>query len=167
MKKVDGKLMSQEEIDLAYVRACAHGDLAQVVKYVDGYGAYMDAMDKANYARALVYALRSCNGEGSNGELIVKYLVNHGAVVNFKHGDKQTYNDSRPYFIYWAAENVEHVSDNLVEFLVKKGAWRVLDYKPTTKSYNYPSASELIKSRRPKLYAKLVKQNVIKDNTKR
>lgn len=164
MKNVDGKMMSQEEINLEFVLACNMGDLAKVVKYVDGYGADVESMDKSHYAKALVYALRSCDGEGSEGELIVKYLVNHGATVNFKHGDKQTHYDSRPYFIYWAADNPNQVSDDLVEFLIEKGAKRVLDYKPTTKSNNLKSASEIIKCSRPKLYAKLVKKNIIKDS---
>ena len=99
--------------------------------------------------------------------MLVKYLVNRGAEVNFKHGDKGSYNDSRPYFIYWAAENPNLVSDELVEFLIHKGAANVLDYKPTTKVSNFKSASEVIKSCRPKLYEKLVKDKVIKDINKR
>ena len=128
MKVINGKNVSQEEINLDFVVACNHGNLVKVVQYVEEYGADLNSYDKANYARALVYALRSCNGKGSEGEVLVKYLVNRGAEVNFKHGDKGSYNDSRPYFIYWAAENPNLVSDELVEFLIHKGAANVLDY---------------------------------------
>ena len=168
MKIVDGKKMKQDEIDIEFIRACTRGDLASVVKWVDGYGANVNSMDALNYARALIYALRGCDGARSEGELVIRYLVNHGAEINFKHGDKQTYNDSRPYFIYWvAACNSSQVSDDLVEFLIKKGASEVLEYVPTTKSQNYSSAKDIIKQRRPKLYEKLVKQKVVKDSSRR
>jgi hypothetical protein len=147
--------------------ACKRLDLNAVIKCTEEYGANLNAMDAANYARVLVYALRACEGKDSKGETIVKYLVNRGAEVNFKHGDKGVYNESRPYFIYWAAENTNFVSDDLVEFLVKKGGAAALDYVPTTKRQDFISAKDMIKNRRPELYKKLVKNKIVSEGNKR
>ena len=167
MIEIDGKKVSQQEVDLMLISACKSLDLDKVVKCVEEYRANLNAMDAANYARVLIYALRACEGKDSKGETIVKYLVNRGAEVNFKHGDKGVYNESRPYFIYWAAENTNFVSDDLVEFLVKKGGAATLDYVPTTKRQNFKSAKEIIKTRRPELYKKLVKNKVVSEGIKR
>lgn len=167
MIDINGKKYSQEDIDIMLIVACKNLDLKTVVRCVEEYKANLNAMDAANYARVLMYALRSCEGKDSTGEVIVKYLVNHGAEINFKHGDKGVYNDSKPYFIYWACENPNHVSDELVEFLIKKGGVTTLEYTPTTKSSNYISAKEMIKNRRPELYKKLVNNKTIVDRVKR
>ena len=167
MININGTNVSQQEVDLMLIRACKSLDLNTVIKCVEEYKANLNAMDAANYARVLVYALRACEGKDSKGETIVKYLVNHGAEVNFKHGDKGSYNESRPYFIYWAADNTNFVSDDLVEFLIKKGGAATLSYVPTTKRQNFKSAKEIIKTRRPELYKKLLKNKVVTDSVKR
>jgi hypothetical protein len=167
MIEIDGKKVSQQEVDLMLIVACKRLDLNAVIKCTEEYGANLNAMDAANYARVLVYALRACEGKDSKGETIVKYLVNHGAEVNFKHGDKGSYNESRPYFIYWAADNTNFVSDDLVEFLIKKGGASTLSYVPTTKRQNFKSAKEIIKTRRPEIYKKLLKNKVVTDSVKR
>ena len=168
MINIDGKKVSQQEVDLMLIVACKRADLNTVIKCVEEYGANVNAMDAANYARVLIYALRACdNGKGSKGETIVKYLVNRGAEINFKHGDKGSLTESRPYFIYWAAENTNFISDDLVEFLVRKGGAAALDYVPNSKTQNYKSAGEIIKTRRPELYKNLVKNKVITSGVKR
>ena len=167
MININGTNVSQQEVDLMLIRAIKSLDLNTVIKCVEEYKANLNAMDAANYARVLVYALRACEGKDSKGETIVKYLVNHGAEVNFKHGDKGSYNESRPYFIYWAADNTNFVSDDLVEFLIKKGGASTLSYVPTTKRQNFKSAKEIIKTRRPELYKKLLKNKVVTDSVKR
>ena len=165
---VNGKKLSQDDVNQLFIQACYDGNLARVVTAVQEFKANINCTDGANYARALVYALRACEGKGSEGEQVVKYLVNQGAEINFKHGLKGEYKDSRPYFIYYAAENTYGVSDDLVYFLIKNGAKDYLNYVPTTeKGSHIISALDKIKFGRPDLYKKLVKEKIVDDTNKR
>lgn len=168
MIEVNGKKLTQDDVNLLLVQACHDGDLNKVVRAVEEFGANVNATDKLGYARALVYALRSCGRPGDTGELIVKYLVNKGAEVDFKHGDKKSNMESRPYFIYWAANNPQHVSDDLVYFLIKNSNPKTLSYVPTTKvGSQYGSALDEIKSSRSSLYKKLIDEKIIVNKTTR
>lgn len=168
MIEVRGKKLSQDDVNQLFIQACYDGDLAKVVTAVQEFKANINCMDSLNYARALVYALRSCEGKDSEGEQVVKYLVNQGAEINFKHGAKGEYMDSRPYFIYHAAQNTLNVSDDLVYFLIQKGAKDYLNYVPTTsKGEHYVSALDKIKFHRPNLYKKLVKEKIVVETNKR
>lgn len=165
MKEVDGKRLSQREININFVKACNNCDLKNVVNYI-GHGADVNSTDPAGYSRALMYALYQCSTDDNTGELIVKYLVESGAEINFKHGDKGSLMTSRPYFIYHAVTNF-NCSDDLVYFLIKKGGTANLEYVPTTGEQKYNSAlTEIIKSR-PELYKKLLKEKIVsKKNTR-
>ena len=168
MIEIDGKKLSQEDVNSLLIQACHDGNLIKVVKCVEAYDANVNCTDSLGYAKALVYALRSCMGKDSEGELIVKYLVNRGAEINFKHGDKGSNMDSRAYFIYHAANDTMHVSDDLVYFLVKKGAVSTLDYVPITKRANANiSALEEIRHNRPSLYDRLLKERLISSKNRK
>lgn len=168
MIEVNGKKLTQDDVNLLLVQACHDGNLNNVVRAVEEFGANVNATDKLGYARAMLYALRSCGNPGDTGELIVKYLVNKGAEVDFKHGDKRSNMDSRPYFIYFAANNPLHVSDDLVYFLVKNSNPNNLTYVPTTKvGSQYGSALEEIQRHRPKLYKKLVEEKIVSNKNNR
>lgn len=169
MIEINGEKLTQEDVNILFVQACHDGDLIKVVRTVEEMGANLNATDKLGYARALVYALRSCGEPGDNGELIVKYLVNRGAEVDFKHGDKGSNMDSRPYFIYYAANNTFHISDDLVYFLIKKGHPETLTYTPLTKvgGSMYKSALDEIKSNRPNLYKRLISEKIISNKMSR
>lgn len=168
MIEVNGKKLSQDEVNLLLVQACNQGNLNNVVKAVEEWGANVNATDKLGYARALIYALRSCGNPGDTGELIVKYLVNKGAEVDFKHGDKGSNMESRPYYIYYAANNPLHISDDLVYFLIKNSNPKNLTYVPTTKiGSQHGSIVEEIKKYRPKLYEKLLQEKIITNKSSR
>jgi hypothetical protein len=156
------KKFTREEIDKNFLQACYQADLKNVVMYAEMYNANLNCYDPLHYARALIYALRGCSGVDSEGELIVKYLVNKGAEINFKHGDKWKNKDSQPYFIYHAVTSNANVSDDLVYFLLKKGALENIDYVPTTEVGKiYGSAREEIRKSRPNLYNRLIKEKLI------
>ena len=165
MKEVKGNKVYKEDADLMLVQGCHDGDLSKVVRAVELYEADVNAMDAAGYARALIYALRCCNGNDDVGETIVKYLINNGAEVNFKHGDKYSHEESRPYFVYWVAEN-RFASDDLVYFVITHSDKENLYYKPTSKAYRhmYEGTIDVIKKSRPKLYKKLLDKKVITPN---
>ena len=168
MINVNGEKLSKEDVDILFVQACHSGDLAKVVRAVEEFGANINATDKLGYARALMYALRACSTPGDDAELIIKYLVNKGAEVDFKHGDKGSNMDSRPYFIYFAICNDANVSDELVYFLVKKGDPKTLTYVPTTKiGSQHGSALDKMKTIRPNLYKKLVSEKIVSNKTNR
>ena len=159
MKLVDGKKMSQDEINIRYVQACNQCDLEKVVKYV-GLGADVNATDALRYTRALMYALNQCSKHDDTAELIVRYIVTNGAEINFKHGDKGSLMASRPYFIYHAVTNYQ-CSDELVYFLIQKGGTSNLDYVPTAGEQKYNSALDEIIKTRPELYKKLLKDKIV------
>ena len=159
MKIVDGKKMSQNEINMELVRACHDNDLSNVVNYV-GYGADVNATDSLGYCRAIMYALDNCSKDDNTAELIIKYLVQNGADINFRHGDKNTLMTSRPYFIQYVASN-PNCSDELVYILIKKGGTANLEYVPTNGEKKYISALDEIKAHRPLLYKKLLKEKLI------
>lgn len=168
MIEVNGKKLSQDDVNILLVQACHDANLNNVVKAVEEWGANVNATDALGYARAIMYALRSCGNPGDTGELIVKYLVNKGAEVDFKHGDKGSKMDSRPYFIYYAANNPLHVSDDLVYFLIKNSNPRNLTYVPTTKvGSQHASIADEIKRYRPNLYKKLLQERIISNKTSR
>ena len=76
-----------------------------------------------------MYALNQCSKHDDTADSIIKYLVQSGAEINFKHGDKRSLMTSRPYFIYHAVTNF-NCSDDLVYFLIRKGGTANLDYVP-------------------------------------
>ena len=119
MIEVDGKKLSQRDVDDMLIEACKTSNIAKIVRCVEDYGANVNSSDQAGYSKVLIYALKACHKKDKDAETIIKYLVHRGANINFKHGTKGSNMESRPYFIYYAAANNVDVSDNLVYFLVR------------------------------------------------
>ncbi len=165
MREVDGEKLSQSELDIRLVQACHNGDLKKVVKYV-GLGANVNATDALGYGRALSYAIDNCSRDDDEADLIVKHMVECGAEINFKHGDKGSLMASRPYFIYYAVTNY-NCSDDLVEYLIRKGGTANLDYVPTKGEHQFKSALDELIRLRPNLYNKLVKKGIVSNKKSR
>lgn len=163
MIEVNGKKLSQRDVDDLLIQACRTHDLKKVTLCVENYGANVNTKDHGGYASVLVYALRACHKQDQESELIVAYLVQHGANINDRHGTKLSHMDSRQSILYYAATNVDDISDKLVEYLVKHSNLETLNYSPSTKvSKPYASSAiEEIKNKRPQLYQKLLKGKLV------
>lgn len=174
MVAVNGKTLSQKEINTYYVRACKEGKLSEISYALKVLKADVNAKDPAGYAPAIVWAAKQRGLDRDDKlkiENIVDFLIRQGADVDFKYGDRDRKAKSKPYFLHLVAAN-DSLSDDLVYRIVKTIEKKYgnkdfveyyLNYKPTTK-YLEPinSIAEIIKTQRPKLHEKLVSEKLLK-----
>jgi len=135
--------------------ACHAGDFEKVVEVVEKYNPDLNTGNP----RALFWALNACNGEGCNGEKIIKYLIDNGAEVDFRHGPLSWEDNQKPYFVCFVADN-DYASDEVVHFVVSKSSKEALSDRNRGR-FEPLNAFDIIKEKRPMLYKKLVNEGLV------
>jgi len=171
---VNGKKLSQKEVNTLYVEACNRLDLAKIAYALNVLNADVNAKDPLGYLPAIAYVGRKTGvGEEERRHIdaIMRTLIAKGADIDFKYGDKHVANKSKPYFLHLIASN-STFSDDLVFKMVdmlnqkyknKDFLREYLDFKPQTKSHEpISSISTIIQKQRPELYTKLQNQGLVK-----
>ena len=159
----NGIKLTPRIVNLLYIDACKDANYARVVKAVEEFGADINCKDINNTNRALAWALKKCQGENSEGEKIVEYLLSKGVEVNFQIG-KSVPQIKRPYAISLAVCNIPRVSNRLVYLLLKNGAIKDIYHGPVkVKNGEFKNCLEVIKLFRPSVYSKLLEEKLISE----
>ena len=148
----------QGNADALLLIACHRGDYNKVKETVEEYGADINA----GRPRALFYALNSCSPVNQDGEKIIRYLVNKGAEVDFRHGPVSLPDVCKPYFVFFVANN-DYASDDIVYFVASKSSKEALSNVPRTR-FDDKSALAIIKEKRPSVYKMLVENGLVESN---
>ena len=153
--------VAQAHSDAKLLIACHRGNFKKVQEAVETYNADVDA----GTTRALFYALNSCSDINRQGEKIIKYLINRGAEVNFRHGPVHLEEEYKPYFIFFVANN-DYVSDDIVYFVADKSSYEALTDAPQTR-FDGKRAIDIIREKRPNVYDRLMQRAKVIESNKR